>query len=71
MPIYEFRCRACDARFEERRAMADADAPARCPRGHVDATRLLPVFAATGFATQGAQGCGAGAGCCGGACAAS
>ena len=26
--------------------MAEADAPATCPEGHVDTTRLLSVFAA-------------------------
>jgi len=66
---YEYRCRACGATFEERRAMAEADAPARCPDGHVDTTRLLSVFAST----SGAGGAGpgdpsAGGGCCGGAC---
>jgi putative FmdB family regulatory protein len=69
VPIYEFRCRACDARFEERRMMRDADVPTACPAGHDDVVRLLPAFAATGFASEG-QGCGAGSGCCGGgACA--
>ena len=32
--------------------MADADAPAMCPDGHVGARRLLPVFATTGRATE-------------------
>jgi putative FmdB family regulatory protein len=70
MATYEFRCRACGATFEERRPMADADAPATCPSGHVDTTRLLSVFAATGSATPGASPApmGGGAGCCGGAC---
>jgi putative FmdB family regulatory protein len=69
MPIYEFRCQRCDARFEERRAMRDADAPASCPAGHTHAVRLLPVFATTGHASPDPSGCGAG-GCCGGACGA-
>jgi putative FmdB family regulatory protein len=67
---YEFRCRACGATFEERRAMAEADAPAACPKGHVDTTRLLSVFASTsggGAAAPSAPGAGGG-GCCGGAC---
>ncbi len=69
MPIYEFRCRTCDERFEERRAMRDADAPAACSVGHDDVVRLLPVFATTGLATAPSL-CGAGTGCCGGgACA--
>jgi putative FmdB family regulatory protein len=72
MATYEFRCRACGATFEERRAMADADAPATCPDGHRDTTRLLSVFASTsGSAASGpapsAPSMGGG-GCCGGAC---
>lgn len=53
--------------------MADADAPATCPDGHVGAARLLPVFAATGLAAAPAPAggmCGAPvAGGCGGGCA--
>jgi putative FmdB family regulatory protein len=68
MPIYEFRCRTCDEHFELRRSMQEADATSSCPRGHDDVVRLLPAFATTGHATA-PQGCGAGGGCCGGACA--
>jgi putative FmdB family regulatory protein len=64
---YEYRCRACGATFEERRSMAAADAPAECPAGHSDTTRLLSVFARTGGATGGPAPS-AGGGCCGGAC---
>ncbi len=74
MPVYEFRCSTCDAVFDERRPMADADAPAACPDGHVGARRLLPVFATTGLADPPAGGgmcgapqpggCGAGCACC-------
>jgi putative FmdB family regulatory protein len=66
MPIYEFRCRTCDERFEVRRSMQEADDVASCSRGHDDVVRLLPAFATIGHATV--QGCGAGSGCCGGAC---
>lgn len=73
MATYEFRCRACGATFEQRRAMADADAPATCPEGHSDTTRLLSVFASTsGSSTGGASSMPAppmgGGGCCGGSC---
>lgn len=70
MARYDYRCRTCATVFEERRAMADADAPATCPDGHLGAVRLLAVFATTGSAAQGAEwGCGAPAGGgCGGAC---
>jgi putative FmdB family regulatory protein len=70
MPIYEFRCQRCDERFEERRSMHDADAPASCSQGHPDVVRLLPVFAMTGTAAPDSSGCGAGDACCGGACGA-
>ncbi|MEO5974243.1 MAG: zinc ribbon domain-containing protein [Ilumatobacteraceae bacterium] len=73
MPTYEFRCRTCDTAFEERRAMAQANAPATCPNGHDNAVRLLSVFASVGASTSptsttGApvspsRGCGAGCGC--------
>jgi hypothetical protein len=53
--------------------MADADAPASCPKGHVGARRLLPVFATTGLVAEPAGafcgapvggGCGSGCACC-------
>jgi putative FmdB family regulatory protein len=72
MATYEFRCRACGATFEERRAMADADVPATCPEGHSDTTRLLSVFASTGTGSGAnapmPSAPSAGGGCCGGAC---
>jgi putative FmdB family regulatory protein len=73
VPVYEFRCSTCEAVFEARRPMAEADAPAMCPEGHVEARRLLPVFATTGLAAEPAPGlcgapvaggCGAGCACC-------
>ena len=69
MPYYEFRCRTCDERFELRRSMFDADARATCPSGHDDVARLLPAFSTIGHAVR-ADGCGAGAACCGGNCSA-
>ncbi len=67
MPIYEFRCPACDERFELRRPMLDVDEPAACPSGHGDAVRLLPAFAAIGSASAPAPVCSAGTACCGAA----
>jgi putative FmdB family regulatory protein len=75
MARYEYRCRTCEQVFEERRPMADADAPAVCPAGHVGAVRLLPVFSTAGFGERAsappagapaAGGCGAGCLCHGG-----
>ncbi len=73
MATYEFRCRACGATFDQRRTMAEADAPATCPEGHSDTTRLLSVFASTSGSSSGRgspmpsppMG---GGGCCGGSC---
>jgi putative FmdB family regulatory protein len=43
VPLYDFRCRACETRFETR-AAADAIAP--CPQcGSEDTERLLSPFA--------------------------
>jgi len=60
MPLYEYRCRTCDATFETRRPMMEANAPAACPDGHADSIRLLSAFAAVG---AGALPLGAGARC--------
>lgn len=71
VPLYEFRCRACDETFEVRRPMSESSAPATCPQGHDGAVRLLSVFASVGAtaasepATQ-ARPTGGG---CGGGCA--
>ena len=73
MPLYEFRCKTCDATFEERRAMSAANDPATCPAGHDGAVRLLSVFASVGAssgmssaptpAPRAGGGCGSGCGC--------
>ena len=43
MPLYDFRCRACEARFEARAA---SDLLPRCPEcGAEDTERLLSPFA--------------------------
>jgi len=67
MATYEYRCLPCDDTFELSRPMAEADAPAVCPAGHVDTRRLLSVFASTGGASPAAAPS-SGGGCCGGAC---
>lgn len=70
MARYEYRCRTCDDRFEMRRSMAEADAPAVCRDGHTDVVRLLSVFAtvgASGGASPSAAPMPSGGGC-GGAC---
>ncbi|HET6663288.1 MAG TPA: zinc ribbon domain-containing protein [Acidimicrobiales bacterium] len=67
MPLYDFRCRTCGDTFEVRRSMADADAPARCPEGHPDTVKVLPLVAVGGRASAAPASAGTG-GCCGGAC---
>ena len=73
MAQYEYRCRTCDDRFEMRRPMSEADAPATCPAGHGDVVRLLSVFATVGASSAPSGGFGGPApatgGGCGGACA--
>jgi len=74
VPVYDYRCSTCHAVFDERRPMAESDAPARCPNGHVGAARLFPVFATVGLAAEPAGaglcgapvagGCGSGCACC-------
>jgi putative FmdB family regulatory protein len=72
VPLYEYRCKECDRRFDLRRAVPEADAPAECPDGHADAVRLLAAFAAVGRASSPsaplpAGGCGANCACAHGA----
>ncbi|MEA2383970.1 MAG: hypothetical protein QOH72_3941 [Solirubrobacteraceae bacterium] len=75
MPIYEYRCTACDERFEELVRNPDVTVP--CPScGDAAAERLLSVFAGVGGSKASAapdysrvatmnrsMGCGPGCGC--------
>lgn len=72
MAVYEYRCLACDARFEARRPMAESGSPIACPAGHADTSRVLSVFATVGAPATGGVGapapvvgggCGAGCAC--------
>ncbi len=46
MPIYEFACQSCQAKFELRRSFGQADDPATCPQCQsTQAKRLLSTFA--------------------------
>ena len=59
MPIYEYRCRACDHVFEALRPMGDSGADLTCPAcGEGAPEKILSVFAAP--ASSG--GCGGGGG---------
>jgi putative FmdB family regulatory protein len=74
MPLYEYVCERCDARFEQLRPSSRMDDPASCPSGHSGARRVLSAFAAVSRDSYGetssVAGCGGGAcgGCSGGDC---
>ena len=71
MPLYEYYCKKCSAKFEMLRPMSRSDEPAACPEGHAGALRTLSVFAAIGRAGSDSSYDmpSAGGGCaCGGAC---
>jgi putative FmdB family regulatory protein len=73
MALYEYVCRRCDAPFEVRRSMEEADSHVTCPSGHTDVRRKLSMFAAVGArstatTTAAPLGASPAGGCCGGAC---
>ena len=41
MPLYEYRCSECDAKFELLRSIAVRGDPATCPRGHTTASAFF------------------------------
>lgn len=46
MPLYEYLCSNCQARFEVLRTLGQADDPASCPHCHSSETRrLISIFA--------------------------
>jgi len=70
MPLYEYRCRDCDEKFERYvRAWGDAAACPACESGSVE--KLLSTFAFAFAAADGSAsspaggGCGCGRGGCG------
>jgi putative FmdB family regulatory protein len=73
MPIYEYRCDACDRRFEVLTSFAERERPHACPTCESLKTRVLvSSFAAIGgeedfSSTLPMAPSGAGS-CCGGAC---
>ena len=72
MPLYEYYCRVCLAKFELLRPMSDAGAVATCPAGHAGGARTLSVFATVAKGADGAyqvaSESGAGCACGGGGC---
>ncbi|HEY68013.1 MAG: zinc ribbon domain-containing protein [Chloroflexi bacterium] len=49
MPLYEYCCSECGARFDVLRAMSDADASIACPKCNSENThRVISLFSAIG-----------------------
>ncbi len=46
MPLYEYYCTKCTAKYELLRPMSRSDESATCPSGHGGGTRTLSMFAA-------------------------
>jgi putative FmdB family regulatory protein len=75
MPIYEYRCDACERRFELLTSFAERDRAHACPSCESTRTRVLvSTFAAIGGDSEFtstlpmAPTPRAGGGCCGGSC---
>lgn len=53
MPIYQYECKICGARFERLVPVSKADEMQPCPSGHHDVTRVFSVpavvFKGSGF----------------------
>ena len=72
MPLYEYYCRDCEAKFEKLRPLSVSDQPADCPSGHPGAMRTISVFATFARGGSAEPAPAAGGGCCaGGGCACS
>lgn len=49
MPLYEYECSDCEARFDALRGMSEADDPIACPRCEGSETkRVISLFSAVG-----------------------
>jgi putative FmdB family regulatory protein len=46
MPIYEYVCSACNAKFEQMRPLSQSGQDAACPKCHQPARRKMSTFAA-------------------------
>lgn len=66
MPLYEYVCPTCEARFEELRPASRMDEPARCPNGHDAGKRVLSAFATIGNGGSAEPEPAGGTGGCGG-----
>jgi putative FmdB family regulatory protein len=72
MPVYEYYCPTCSAKFEKLRPMTASDDGVTCSAGHTGARRLISLFARAsrdGEALEMAMPSGGGCACGGGGCA--
>lgn len=61
MPLYEYTCRECQARFEELVSINDSEKKPTCPKcGSVNTERMMSTFAAPNV--QSSSSCGTGGG---------
>jgi len=63
LPLYEYKCPACSARFEVLQRMSDGPESVRCPEcGAERVERQLSTFAAASSGSSSWSGAGAGCG---------
>jgi putative FmdB family regulatory protein len=69
MPIYEYTCKTCDAKFEQLQRTMSGDVKAKCPEcGSTKTARALSVFAVAADSAKSAPSTAPGmCGRCGGA----
>lgn len=51
MPLYEYRCRSCNDRFEVWLGAGDSRTDVACPEGHTETVRVFSTSAMTGKAS--------------------
>ena len=58
MPIYEYRCKQCDAQFDVLQRVGEDGKDLVCPEcGAKSAERLMSLFASSGNDSGGSGGC--------------
>jgi len=66
MPVYEYFCPTCKAKFERLRSITVAQEPATCTNGHTGTRRLVSLVAPSSRAGAEQMAAPAAGGCCGG-----
>ena len=52
MPLYDYRCTACESEFEESKRIAEREEPVDCPECGKRAERMLSAFAVGGSSSS-------------------